>query len=541
MLALLRRRPDSSGALIRTLRAFVGLLEPGPAPGHLEGAEGALARAMEALAGQSEIPWGALLDRTAPGSLDLDGEATSDLDGVAVFSASREPWRSVRHLFLLGFNEGRFPSRIPVDPVLGVHGVEAISEAGLAVRTAADRRRVGRQLLLRQLRCASESATLMVPACDLSGEALYPSETLGYMARLFQEEVEPEALIRSIDHPEELAGIRGISSLSPQAPINPRSIIVEDLFFDRDLTALRRDADGNPKPESPSGLEKLLVSPLGWLLSRAGLEPGGWAPPGFDVMLQGNVAHKVFEELFRAGEAIPAVATIGPRLASLLRDVLADQARHLDPRELWMEFDNLEGTLRQAAEAWAGFLREAGAEIVCNERRLKGEFDGLPIRGSADSILCLADDSILVVDFKKSKSSKRIGQLEAGYDLQTTLYRLMLAGKDFSDLPSPLWELILGGHEVGVAYFTLNDGKVVAAHLPEGSLPGRGVELVAGEAARESGPLLMGRLDRVREGQVPLNRMTDEAWFTDQASITPYALDTSPLVRFFMLPEEVES
>ncbi|MFH1531013.1 MAG: PD-(D/E)XK nuclease family protein, partial [Pseudomonadota bacterium] len=541
MLGLLRRRPDSLRSLIGTMKAIVGLLRPEPTPGHLESADGTVALVIEALAGRQEIPWAELLERTAPASIDVGGETSTDQEGVAVFSESREPWRPVRHLFLLGFNEGHFPGGIPVEPVFGAHGLNALAEAGLPVRIGADRREAGRRLLRRQLSIVSDSLTILVPACDLSGEALYPSETLGTMARLFQEQVEPEKLVRSIDRDEEIAALRGLSSLPPQAPVPPRPLVVEEPHLDRDLTRLRLDEDGRPKPESPSGLEKLLVSPLGWLLSRTGLEPATWSPPGFDVMLQGKLAHKVFEDLFTPGMPIPDDRELLERVPEVLKNALERQARHLDPNEVWMEFDNLEGTLKRAVTAWVAFLRTTGAQVVSNETWMHGALDDLPIRGLADTTLRLGDDQLLVVDFKKASVSKRRTQLERGFDLQTSLYRIMLTLGELSNLPPALQEIVGKGCPTGVAYFTLNDGRAVVAHLPTEAFPDADVEVVSGDPARESMPLLFERLRQVREGRVPFNRTGDEKWFNEQASITPYALDGSPLIRLYMLPEEVES
>lgn len=537
MLGLLRRRPDSPRSLIGTLRAIVGLLRPEPTPAHVASADGTVAQVIDAMAGRQEIPWAELLERTSPASIDVGGETSTDQEGVAVFSESREPWRPVRHLFLLGFNEGHFPGGVSADPVFGAHGLNALAEAGLPVRTGADRREVGRRLLRRQLSAASETLTILVPAGDLSGGALYPSETLGTMARLCQERVEPEALIRSIDRDEEISGLRGLSVLPPQACVPPRPLVVEEPHLDRDLTRLRLDAEGRPKPESPSGLEKLLVSPLGWFLTRAGLEPATWSPPGFDVMLQGKLAHKVFEDLFTPGVPIPDDRDLLDRVPEILKNALGRQARHLDPNEVWMEFDNLEGTLKRAVKSWAAFLRTTGAQVLCNESWMHGTLGDLPIRGLADTALCIDGDQILVVDFKKASVSKRKAQLERGFDLQASLYRIMVTAGHLADLPEELVLLVWSRCPTGVAYFTLNDGRAVAAHLPAESFADADVDVVPGDPARESMPLLFERLRQVREGHIGFNRDGDEKWFNEQASITPYALDTSPLVRLYTLPD----
>ena len=81
----------------------------------------------------------------------------------------------------------------------------------------------------------------------------------------------------------------------------PRELVVADLEFGRDLLALRMDAEGKPKPESPSSLETLMVSGLAWLLQRLEAEPLDWAPESRESALLGTLAHEVFEGLFQAG------------------------------------------------------------------------------------------------------------------------------------------------------------------------------------------------------------------------------------------------
>ncbi len=135
---------------------------------------------------------------------------------------------------------------------------------------------------------------------------------------------------------------------------------------------------------------------------------------------------------------------------------------------------------------------------------------------------------------------KRLAQLEKGFDIQTSLYRLMLVQDDDSDQEMSHPEVLGKLWDIGVAYFTLNDGRAVAAYVPDGSLAGGDIEIVPGDVSREAMPRVLSRLRMIRSGQVELNLTGDEKWFTDQASITPYALDVSPLIRYFMVPGEVE-
>ena len=129
-----------------------------------------------------------------------------------------------------------------------------------------------------------------------------------------------------------------------------------DLGFD--LLAMRKKDDGTPRPQSPSRLEKLLVSPLAWLLSELGASHLSWQPETLDVMLRGSLAHEVFERLFQPGTDFPDDATIdaisiaGPldyareQAASWLDAgvdllLLADTYNEPDPTTAYLTFSSL--------------------------------------------------------------------------------------------------------------------------------------------------------------------------------------------------------
>jgi len=49
--------------------------------------------------------------------------------------------------------------------------------------------------------------------------------------------------------------------------------------------------------------------------------------------------------------------------------------------------------------------------------------------------------------------------------------------------------------------------------------------------------LIRQRLDEVRSGLVTLNRAGDAEFFKKEAGVTPYALENSPLVALFTVPD----
>ena len=107
-----------------------------------------------------------------------------------------------------------------------------------------------------------------------------------------------ESLILELDVQADRERIRLLPKIEPVQPSPPRDLVAEDIQFKFDLLELRTDTEGNLLPESPSGLETLMVSRLAWLLRRIKAEPLGWEPERPNVMLLGTLTHRVFRGAF---------------------------------------------------------------------------------------------------------------------------------------------------------------------------------------------------------------------------------------------------
>ena len=298
----------------------------------------------------------------------------------------------------------------------------------------------------------------------------------------------------------------------------------------RDLLRLHQDEAGRARPQSPSRLESLLVSPLAWFLGETDAIDIPWAPEALDIMLAGTLAHHVLEHVFAPDAALPDPADL-PRLTEThLAQGIARHAPFLATAEWQLERETLRREALRAAQVWHGILGETGARILKNEFRLKGNAHGIDIRGRADCILLLGDGRLVIVDHKKSGSTRRRIRMRAGWDLQIGLYRAMLARPiraegDGLDL--------VAGQSPAIAYHLLNDGTVLASGLDPA--PGGRVEGVEGDISAKAVALLQTRLAEVGGGSIRLNGTEDEAAFGKTAALTAYALDASPLVRRFMV------
>lgn len=194
-----------------------------------------------------------------------------------------------------------------------------------------------------------------------------------------------------------------------------------------------------------------------------------------------------------------------------------------------------------AARAWRALLEATGAEVVEAEVHLSGTLDkkkAVPLNGFADVILALPDGRLVVVDYKKSKSSQRRHRMAKGWDAQADLYRRMLTtGGPVDDEARERLGAVKAG-DVAVLYFTMNDAVALTdrAEWFGGGLSSlAGVE---GDVAASVTGRIRDRLAALSAGQVPLNRAGDGAWLEKEAAIKPYALDVSPLVGLFTLPDE---
>jgi hypothetical protein len=311
------------------------------------------------------------------------------------------------------------------------------------------------------------------------------------------------------------------------------SAVPEDgvLRLGHDLLRRRLADDGRMRPQSPSRLETLMVSPLAWSLSEFGAEPVTWAPDGLNVMVAGTIAHDVLEFLFPKDAPLPDHDQIDAEVLELLSSAIRKYAPFLQ-RSIWaVEREGLLRDISTAAHAWRNTLEGLGACVIDNEIGLQGEALGILLRGRADCLLQLEDGSLLVVDHKKSGTPKRRARLEAGWDLQLGLYREMLKRPEKTG--DVLEAALAGNPQIGVAYHLINDQGV----LLEGIKPPDGVvTVVEGEISLQAMDLLITRLAEVGSGQIRLNSEDDRKFFEKTANLAPYVLNASPLVSRFMMP-----
>ena len=478
--------------------------------------------------GEGSPDWEAILrgiQIAPPSSTDPE----RNLEGVSLWSAQETPWRPCRHLIVTDFTDGLYPTRPRANPMFLDSEIITIRAAtGLHLRGRAEGLAQGLMLFDQKLQAVSGSVTFLIPWRDLSGARQQPSAGLSLVARA----------ISGVEDAQDL--ILDLSRLPPRdwpvahhrlPPLPEPDDLPEALSFPGiDLLALRRKDDGTTKPQSPSRLETLLVSPLAWLLEEIGAGDMSWSAEELDVMAKGNIAHDVFEHVFLKDQPVPEPPALTAAVAEAYDRALTRHAGFLRSASWEMERSGLEREILQAALRWREHLLALGAKIIGNEIWLAGEAHGINLHGKADAILELPDGALLVVDHKKSGTSARRRRMEAGWDLQAGLYRDMLARpiRREGDGMDPLI-----GRKVGIAYHLMNDGGLLTS----------GLALAEGSQARDMGDAvnaaavgrLAGRISELGAGRVVLNTTADEGFFKKEAGFTPYALtEGTALVTAFI-------
>lgn len=459
------------------------------------------------------------------------------LGGISVMMAHETPKRPFRKLLVLGFNDGAYPSPPAGNPFFLDSEVASIADVtGIQLPSQAQQLAAALELFTRQIGAASEQVILILSERDRSGSSLSVSSSLPLISRLVEGIEDPEDLIVPLNHSEGTIWDR-LVAWKPRPVIEPALMpeVPPHYAFDFNLLGLRQKEDGSVRAQSPSRLEKLLVSPLAWLLAELGAEHVSWQPEALDVMLRGSLAHEVFERLFVPGKAHPSNEEIEAMVSDLLLDRIRALAPFLQTSAWAVERNTLEAEITKSAKHWSLVLKSLDAEIVGNEFWLSGELFGHPVHGKADCLLRLPDGQPIVVDYKKSSSGTRRQRLQKGWDLQVDLYRRMSVRLDerSNEGMVRIAEALSGWSKLpAVAYHTLNDGNVLLNGIDE--FDSAEVELVAGDIAEHALALISARFDALKAGRLDTNTTADEKFFQRSAALGTYALEDSPLIAAFM-------
>lgn len=491
-----------------------------------------------------EIPWLELKTLATPRALPGQKQNDCTLQGVAVFHESEEPWRQVKHLFVLGCSDGHYPSGLSAGSLFTDAELAALNtQHGLTLETAAERNANQRQLFRRQLCSAMLSVTFLLPRRDAQGKSLSPSASVTFAEALL---ANPDQMICELDSEVGRQAAQRLPLAEGVEPVVPRSPNPVDLKFDKNLMELGKREDGSLKPESPSRLEKLMVSPLAWLFERLGVEAQDWAPEELDIMSKGTLAHAVFEQFFAPGKPLPDSEQIEEQVPVQFEEIITNTMPFLKRAEWKVERKHLQQEILKAALQWREILYQTQAQPIAVEIGLQGTFEGIPIHGNADLLLELPDSRLYVVDYKKSGSKDRRLRMKAGYDHQAELYRTMIKTgglKEPDKAPEGLADKLKGAKgdgQIGTMYYLLNDQTALADTTGWLTRSIGNLEEMQGSASVNAMQLIRERFNQVRRGVVELNTAADEKEFKNKRGISAYALKGNPLVAMWLKTTEAK-
>lgn len=543
MLQLLADGDEKPASLIKALKNFVSLLNGGDEfSSHVYQAKTTVDCLCAYLENQSDVDWLFLRSLATPKNISTGETANFNREGVTIWREGHEPWRTARNLIVFGFASGNYPTPSGVSPVFVVDDLLSIKQhLNLAVIEPNTEFQQRRERFKRQLSAVSDSATFLIPRRSSDGKSQSPSESLVFMQQLFdcEEGSTADELILDLDVLDNREQIRHLAITNNIQVTPPRIVTAKDMSFDRDLLSLRKDDDGNNKPESPSGLETLMISPLAWLLSRIKAEPLSWAPERPNVMLLGTLAHQVFEDLFQGGKPVPSEDEINNKIVDLMDDAIRQNGPFLRAAQWQVEKQHLISSTLKAAQAWRSVLEALDVEILGNEEWLQGQLNGIGIHGQVDVILGLSDNRLLVVDYKRSSANSRRPRMQKSYDSQASLYRTMLETGGPKDKDNTaLINKLKNASSKGIVYYMLNDQASLSDSLlmESGGIPGW--EVIDGDVASSAIKLIQDALSEITQGRIKLNRIADENFFETKAKVKPYALQGSPLVNLFTLAND---
>lgn len=467
----------------------------------------------------------ALLNQLQPKNWNAaKNEAAWFLDAVLVLTQSDTLLKPITHSFLLGFNQGSYQPNLQTAGVFQKDDWRQLAdETGLNLYQPLMEDRAFESRMKHVVCATQQSLNLSFTAQAFDGDKLEASESLLDFALALQTpaNVDQEILIESItDENINQPFLIRDSGISHRAPSEEAAVV--DLQLGCDLLSLHQNKEGDQRPESPSSLDKMMVSPLAWLLDRQGIESKLWGAQELPVSLLGTIAHKVFE-LFFSSDANTTLENFD----DIFEQAVKEEADFMLTKKWRMERKQLKQEVCGALQLFSQWCGEEGWKSHMQEGRLKGELFGLPVKGFVDAVFKQAETT-LILDYKKSSSNKFVERLDNGFDLQTMIYRKLLEAA--GEIPAA----------VHSGYFTLNDKTLVLdtpVNCEVAGLNQRSIASSLQEQSMEAEAAVKRRIEQLRKGSVELNAEGDSKYWADLGvSSAKYAIDENALVSSYLKP-----
>ncbi|MCQ2395416.1 MAG: PD-(D/E)XK nuclease family protein [Kiritimatiellae bacterium] len=177
-----------------------------------------------------------------------------------------------------------------------------------------------------------------------------------------------------------------------------------------------------PRSLSPTQLESLLSCPFQWYHKyHLGLVPSEAAKSETTKTRQGNMAHRMVEELVKGGTA--SVADVTERFSAIFESLCDGVIPEFAEPDRKLERESFKAQLLSSVKTLWRLMEERGLRPVASEFEfLKKDFCGVPFTGKADLILEDADGRRHIFDFKWSTRKDYAEKVKEGTSVQLAAY-----------------------------------------------------------------------------------------------------------------------
>jgi RecB family exonuclease len=273
--------------------------------------------------------------------------------------------------------------------------------------------------------------------------------------------------------------------------------------------------------ESYSSLNLFLNAPHQWVLRYAArLNPSNLLAVTDQNRLYGNLAHRIIDRFFRAGNVHGIrESDLATWLSQEFESVVAEEGAVLLMPGRRMDRERLRAALGRALEEIQRQFSAAGIVAVESERRLTGTFAGGDLEGQADLVVRKPSGGQAIVDMKWAGANTHKDRLANNRHLQLALYAELLRQET--------------GTWPDVAYFILEASRLLApdtAFFPQaqtvqvnstGTTAQLWEQLVAAWRWRRSQidsgmiEIAVGNIATTPESEAPPGALVPEALFED--------------------------
>ncbi len=477
-----------------------------------------------------------------PTTISNDSSERWLVDSVLLLTEQDTLLKPVEHLFILGFNQGSYQATPSIPGVFQIDQWRALAksieqtfvesqqsaEIGTVTFDPLSPLLKDSEFINRFKRLFNKTKSgvhISLSEQSFASERLLPSYALQELAILLQSvgSIEPNDLVLPIKRcPQNVPFLSyesGVACTDASSSVEQSS----ELDLGLNLLALHTDKDGNQKPESPSSLNDMMLSPLAWLLKKQHITPQLWEVAELDARVKGLVVHCVFEHHFKGTFT---------DFDTLFNYAIEKEAAFLDQARWRLEKKALKSETEITLNNLMEWCDSEGWSSDMQEQKLTGKYFGIPIKGTVDAVF-KKNNQRLILDYKTSGSKGLIDRINLGFDLQTKLYTEMI--KQIN---------VEANVEYVSGYYSTKNSEIVSDKDIE-SKPGP-VLVVPPKYNDEKNPThsptnmaedaVAERLAELRAGKVMLNQEGDtKQWDKRGISSMKYVLNDHPLVRVFQV------